>query len=149
MRTMTLGLLAILAFGCGGSDSTGPNSTANVAGTWTASLSNMSGSGVSCSSTSATTLTLTQSNTTFSGGYSGGELTCSGPGGTFSSFVGNGTILNGQVNGNSVSFDLDTPDFHHTGTVSGNSISGSATWLIDFGAPTGEVTLSGSWGAAR
>jgi hypothetical protein len=149
MRTMRLGLLTMLAFGCGGGDSTGPNQTANVAGAWTAALSNMSGGGLSCGSSSSTTITLNQSGTTFSGGYSGGELTCTGPGGTLSFFVGNGTVLNGQVNGSSVSFDLDTPDYHHTGTVSGTSMSGSASWRIDFGAPTGVVTLNGNWGAAR
>jgi hypothetical protein len=137
----------LLVLGCGG-DSTGP-STANVAGTWTASLSNMSGSGISCSSSSPTTLTLTQQNDNFSGSYSGGELTCAGPGGSASEFIGSGTVLNGQVNGSGVSMDLDTPDFHLTGTASGNSMSGTARWEIDFGQPTGVVVLNGNWGAAR
>jgi hypothetical protein len=137
----------LLVLGCGG-DSTGPSET-SVAGTWTASLSNMSGSGVSCSSTSPTTLTLSQQNQTFSGSYSGGELTCSGPGGTFSDFIGSGTILNGAISGTGVSMDLDTPDFHLTGNVSGNSMSGTARWEIDFGQPTGVVVLNGNWGAAR
>lgn len=139
-----LGFLALAA--CG--DSTGPSS-ANVAGTWTASLSNMSGSGISCSSTSPTTISLSQQGTTFSGSYTGGEMTCTGPGGTFSDFIGSGTVLNGTLNGNSVSMDLDTPDFHLTGTVSGTSMSGTARWVIDFGQPTGVVTLDGNWGAAR
>jgi len=146
MRRSLLGLLAIL-LACGGDDSTGPST--NVAGTWTASLSNMSGSGISCSSTSPTTITISQQSTTFSGSYSGGELTCTGPGGTASEFIGSGTILNGTLNGNSVSMDLDTPDFHLTGTVSGSSMSGTAQWVIDFGQPTGVVTLNGNWGAAR
>jgi hypothetical protein len=135
----------LLVLGCGGDDSTGPS--ASVAGTWTASMTNMSGSGVSCSSTSPTTLTITQSNATFSGSYSGGELTCSGPGGTVSEFVGSGTILNGTLNGNDVSMDLNTPDFHLDGTVSGNSMSGIARWEVDVGAQT--VVLNGNWGAAR
>ena len=137
----------LLVLGCG-SDSTGPGGV-NLAGTWTASLSNMSGSGVSCSSSSPTTLTLSQQGDSFTGAYSGGELTCNGPGGTASEFVGSGTILNGQLNGNNVSMDLDTPDFHLTGSVSGASMSGTARWEIDFGQPTGVVVLNGNWGAAR
>jgi hypothetical protein len=143
-------LLALLAFSlaCGGDDSTGPSS-ANVAGTWTASLSNMSGSGVSCSSTDPTTLNITQQGATFSGSYNGGEITCTGPGGSFSDFIGSGTILNGTVDGNRVDMDLDTQDFHLTGTVSGASMSGTAVLRLDLGQPLGVVTLNGNWGAAR
>jgi hypothetical protein len=140
-------VLTTLLGGCGGSDSTAPNPTANVSGTWTASLSNMSGSGASCSTTESTTLTLDQDGTTFSGHYSGGELTCTGPGGTSSDPVGTGTIINGNVSGNRVSFDLDTPDFHLTGTISGNSMSGTARWVIDLGSQV--VTLNGNWGASK
>ncbi len=145
MRLLPGLVLSVFVVACGG-DSTGPGTT-NVAGTWTASLSNMSGSGISCSSTSPTTLTISQQTTTFSGSYSGGELTCTGPGGTASEFIGSGTILNGNISGTGVSMDLDTPDFHLTGNVSGNSMSGTARWVLDFG--TEVVTLNGNWGAAR
>jgi hypothetical protein len=137
--------LLILVVACGG-DSTEP-STLSIAGSWTASLSNMSGSGIACSSTSPTSLTLNQQGNSFSGSYSGGELTCTGPGGTFANAVGSGTVLNGNLNGNDVAMDLDTPDFHLSGDVSGNSMSGSARWVVDLG--TQVVTLNGQWGAAR
>ena len=141
-------LLGITLAACGDDDGTGPSS-ANVEGTWSASLSNLSGGGVSCSSTIPIDVTLTQTGNTFSGSYDGGELTCTGSAGTFSTPVGSGTVINGQVSGNNISFDLDTPDFHHTGSVSGTSMSGTASWTFDFGDPTGVVTLNGNWGAER
>jgi hypothetical protein len=143
MRWSIIGLLCLVA--CGG-DSSGP-SDVSVAGTWQASLSNMSGSGLSCNSTAPTQISLNQSGDAFTGSYSGGELTCTGPGGTASDFVGSGTVLNGSLNGSSVSMDLDTPDFHLTGSVNGNSMSGNARWVIDIQGQT--IVLNGQWGAAR
>jgi hypothetical protein len=146
MRRFCLGLIGILA--CGGNDGTGPGST-TISGTWSASLANLSGSGVDCSSTSPTQLTLNQTGATFSGSYSGGELFCTAPGSTGPVSVGTGSIVNGTVSGTSLSFDLGTPDFHHEGVVSGTSMSGTAQWTLDFGIPAGEVTLDGTWQAAK
>ena len=140
-------LLGLLAACGGGDDSTGP-STANVAGSWTAALTNMSGSGITCNSTAPTALSINQQGEAFSGSYSGGEVTCMGPGGTASDFIGSGTILNGSLNGNSVSMDLDTPDFHLNGSVNGNSMSGSARMVLDLGGGQ-SIVLNGQWGAAR
>jgi hypothetical protein len=145
-RFSVIVLIGLMA--CGGDDNSGP-STADVNGDWDASLSNMSGSGIACSSITPTVLTLTGTGTTFSGTYNGGQLTCSGPGGTFTETIGSGSVINGQVNGSNLSFDLDTPDFHHTGTVSESSMSGTARWTIDFGSPIGVVELNGNWGASQ
>lgn len=134
---------------CGGDSNTEPSPTANVSGTWNASVSNLSGSGIACSSVGNTQLTLNQTGDTFSGTYSGGELTCTGPGGTASAPFGSGTVINGTVSGSDVSFDIDTPDQHFTGTASSTSMSGTTRWNIDLGAPTGVVTLNGNWGAAK
>jgi hypothetical protein len=140
---MVLGALA-----CGGDDRTGPGST-DVTGTWSASLSEMTGSGVSCNSTSPTQLVLNQTGASFSGSYQEGELFCSAPGSTGPVAVGLGSVTNGTVTGRNIAFDLDTPDFHHTGTAIGTSMSGTATWTIDFGLPLGMVTLNGSWTASK
>jgi hypothetical protein len=135
----------LLLAGCGG-DSTGP-SDANVAGTWTLSASNMSGQGVSCN-LGNTPLTISQSGGTFTGSYGPGTLTCVA--GTESASVPvHGTVVNGTVNLSAVQFDLDTQDLHHTGTVSGNSMSGTAQWSFDFGGDIGVMTLNGNWAAAR
>lgn len=145
-RFFCIAVVGVLA--CGGDNGTGPTAT-DVTGAWSTSLSNMSGGGVSCNSTAPTQLTLNQAGTSFSGSYSGGELFCSGPGGTGSIPVGSGSVINGTLSGGNLSFDLDTPDFHHTGSVSGTSMSGTAQWTMDFGIPVGVVTLNGSWGAAK
>jgi hypothetical protein len=145
MRRFCIGLIGLLA--CGDDDGTGPG-LAEVAGTWSASLS-MTGDGVNCSSSDPTQLTLTQTGATFSGSFSGGELFCTAPGSTGAVPIGSGSVINGTVSGSTISFDLDTPDFHHEGSVSGNSMSGTVEWVIDFGLPSGEVTLNGTWEAER
>lgn len=145
MRILSAVTVLLMA-ACGG-DGTGPNS-ADVTGTWSASVSNMNGSGVSCTSTSPTLLALTQTGSAFAGSYDGGVVSCSGPDGTFSSPLGSGAVLNGEVDGRSVSFDLITPDFHHMGTVSGASMAGTAEWQAEYGT-LGVVTLNGNWTATR
>jgi hypothetical protein len=146
-RLCMIALLGVLA--CGDDDGSGP-STTEISGSWSATLTNMSGDGVLCNSTTPTLLTLTQTGTTFTGSYSGGSLTCSGPGGATTLPIGTGAVVNGAITGSAVSFDLDTPDFHHEGTVSGTtSMSGDATWTIDFGPPNGVVTLDGTWQATK
>ena len=144
LRSVVAACLLLAA--CGG-DNTGP-SNVNVTGTWSASLTNFSGSGASCNATGIT-LQLSQSGTSFAGTYAGGTFVCSGPGGSGQFAGSSGIIINGTVSGSAVSFNVDTPDSHFSGTVSGNSMSGQGTERIDFGAPTGVVTLSGSWGAAK
>jgi len=142
-----LGALAVLGlFGCGGGDSTGP-SNARVGGAWTFTATNLSGSGVSCAFGGAP-MTLTQSGTTFSGTYGPGTMTCTAGGQPVSGQF-QGTIVNGTVDGNAVAFDLDTQDFHQTGSVNGNSMSGTARWTFDLGGSVGVVVLNGNWSAAK
>jgi hypothetical protein len=45
--------------------------------------------------------------------------------------------------------DFDTPDFHLTGNVSGNSMSGTVRVETEYGQPTGVVVLNGNWDAER
>jgi hypothetical protein len=147
-RSCMIALLGVLA--CGDDDGSGPSTPVEITGSWSTTLSNLSGDGVLCNSTTPTLLTLTQTETALTGSYSGGSLTCSGPGGTATLPVNTGSVINGQVTGNQVSFDLGTQDFHHEGTVSGTtSMSGDATWTIDFGPSVGSVTLTGTWAATR
>ena len=131
---------------CGGG-ATGPR-VPNVNGTWSLSLTNLSGSGISCSA-SGTTMNLTQTGATFSGSYSGGTFTCVGGGESFSTQLGTGSVIDGAIGGNSVSFELDSPDFPLAGTISGRSMSGTCTMRVDLGEPYGVITLAGNWGAAE
>ena len=139
-------VLAAVVGACGGGDSTGP-SDANLAGVWTLSATNMSGQGVSCS-LGPTPVTISQSGGTFTGTYGPGTVTCFA-GSQSASVDIQGTIVSGTVDVNAVQFDLDTQDVRHSGTVSGNSMSGTARWTFDLGGSVGVVTLNGNWAAAR
>ena len=146
-RNLYLVAFTLVLGGCGG-DSTGPNTTANVAGTWSATITNLAGSGISCF-TSAFPVTLTQTGNTFTGSYGAGTITCSGNGQQLSENTPGGVIVDGTVSGSQVAFDLDTQDAHQTGTISGNSMSGTSIWRLDLGSPTGVITLNGNWSAVR
>lgn len=140
---LVVALFAIV--GCGGGD-TGP-STANISGTWSYAATNLVGGGITCSA-AGTTLTLSQSGATFSGSYAGGTLTCSAPGvAPQSSPVGSGIVVSGNVGVTSVSFNFDTSDWSNTGTISGNSMSGTAHVIVTDGTNT--LTLTGNFAAAR
>jgi hypothetical protein len=140
MRKSTV--VALLGIVACGSDHVGPS--AGLAGTWSMSLSNMNSVGVSCYTNIPIQLTLSQTGTTFSGSQTGGQVTCSTPSGIIVDNLIPGEVLNGTLNGSSVSFDFDGPAFHHTGTISGTSMSGTASWTYVSG-----LTLNGSWSAVK
>lgn len=139
-----LPLIAVVVFAACGGDSSGPGT--NVSGSWLYSVSNLSSGSVTCSS-SGTTLSITQSGSTFSGSYSGGTLTCNTPSGSSSVAIGGGAVVSGSISGNSVSFNLDTSDWHNSGTMTGGSMSGTVTVYLTVDGTT--YTLTGNFGAAR
>jgi hypothetical protein len=140
----------VLACGGGESAGLGPPPT-TVDGGWNFTIQNLhatiQGSLLTCKVTGAT-VTLTQTGTDFSGTYSGGTMTCTYQGQS-QSFAIAGDVVNGILIGNAVSFDLDAPDFHFTGTAGQNSMSGTCTLTADFGSPIGVVVLNGSWRLSR
>ncbi|MFL5476691.1 MAG: hypothetical protein ACJ8A6_13450 [Gemmatimonadales bacterium] len=153
-------LLALLgAIAACGEDPTGAGST-DVSGQWHIVFPNMSGSGVSCSSASGD-MSLSTSGATFSGTYGPIILSCTSATGPFQDTL-QGAVVNGTLGVNAVSFDLDTPAFHQTGTTNGcipgecevpsgprpTSFNGTAHWTIDRGGGQA-VTLDGNWSAAR
>ncbi|MEN8376962.1 MAG: hypothetical protein ABFS34_16160, partial [Gemmatimonadota bacterium] len=143
-RLAVLVLMAAAAAGCG-DDPTGP-STPNVAGAWSYAATNVTAATVTCSFTNVS-LSLTQSGTTFSGTYSGGLLSCSAPGASFSEPIGGGPVASGTINGTSVTFDMDSSDWRNTGTISGNSMSGTVNVrVVVEGVP---IVLTGNFSAAR
>jgi hypothetical protein len=139
-RSVPIIVIAATLFACGGGDSQAPK-LADVAGPWKATWTNMSGAGHSCSAT--LTMALTHQGTSFSGSYNNAVVACDGQ----SSNPFTGTVLNGTVNGDQVSFDLDTTALHQTGTLSGAAMSGLATWTISNGTTT--IVLAGNWAATR
>jgi hypothetical protein len=132
---IVVALCGILA--CG-KDSSGPS--VNLTGTWSGTI-NLSGSGVGCAI--SLSMQLTQTGGAFNGTYSNGSVNCNGQ--TQSGITG--TIINGVINGSSVSFDVDDPAAHQTGTVSGNSMNGTARWTLNTQA--GTVVLTGTWSATK
>jgi len=148
-RTTAFAAMIVLAACGGGGDSTGPAAD-NMDGDWKGSVTNLVGSGLTCSATGVT-LSLSESSGSFGGTYYVTKFSCSSSSGSASSGPAQGSIVNGSHVGTDVSFDMDTPDFHFTGTHSANvrSMSGSTTWTVDVGPPTGTVTLNGSWSVSR
>src|SRR5881392_2913124 len=142
-----LAVLSVLVAACG-KDASGP-SLPKLNGSWSGNWWNLSGGGLSnCETAGGLQLSITQNGATFTGGYSSGTIGCNG------SIIGTfpaGKIVNGSVNGSAVTLDLDTPDYHQTGTIiadPGTRMSGTATWrYVD---STGTVhLLTGNWGASQ
>jgi hypothetical protein len=138
-RWLGLLVVALAAGGCSGDGPTGSNTT-SVAGTWTYSVTNLSGGGLSCN-ISGVLLTLTQNGSNFQGTYTGGTLSCAGLGS--SGFTG-GSVVSGTVAGNAVTFNFDDADYHHTGTATSGSMTGSAILKLD-----ATTTLAGTFSATK
>lgn len=141
-----LSLLPALPAGCGGGDSTGP--AEDLTGDWTYAATDLAGSGVSCSVASLI-LTLRQSGGTFAGSGNGGTLSCQSAADTASTTLDGVSVVNGRVSGQAVWFDFGSSDLHQSGSISGATITGAATWRLDLGSPTGVIVLSGPFSAAR
>lgn len=138
--------------GCGG-DSMGPEGTSlpQVGGSWTYAAPNMTGTlsggaSVTCSFSNVP-ITISQTGSTFTGSTNGGSFICSAVGVSDGGTFGSRIVVNGELDGSDVEFDFDGPDWHHTGSINGNSMSGQATAIIETGS--GSVVLRGSWSAAR
>jgi hypothetical protein len=129
---------------CGSSTAPGGIS---VGGHWNVTVSDLSGSGHVCNGT--LTANFTQSFNTFDGTYSGNTMTCVTNGTSQSIGQVNGTVTDGKVDGQSVTFSLDNTPDTFTGTVNVSHISGALTWTADFGDGNGPVTLNGSWVATK
>ena len=139
----TPGLVVLTILACGGDEIPSAPRVPDVAGVWTANWSNLNTNGLSCLA-SGVHLTLTQYGTRFSGTYNSGTLACN------DSVMGtpNGMVVNGLLNGNGVTFQLDTPNLQQGGELSGSSMNGTAVWLVA-GTNGQPVTLVGTWMATR
>ena len=126
----------------------GGSGRADVSGDWIYNATNLATLGMSCN-VSNVVLSLQQSDSTFTGTYAGGEIVCFVPGEPAEPReFGSGVVLNGLVRGDSVFFDLDTPDWRSRGRLSGTSISGETAVRINLGID-GEIFLLGPFGAVK
>jgi hypothetical protein len=159
----------------GGSDPAGPQN-ANVAGTWDYDATNLSGSvagfSVSCAVRDAVLL-LDQQGTSFSGTRDAGILECVGEGKQDEVRLdAPNPIRGGQVSGNQIKFGYIGPfnvpflvtflqevtgatigavtaSYDHSGTASGNSMSGTIAVEAGFGPNVGVLSMTGNWSATR
>lgn len=149
LRRLGLACLALVVLSaCGGSD--GPTSprTVDLSGTWRIAFTNLSGSGITCNTT-AIDYFVTQTGTTFSATSNSTYIfTCTDGIDTVSDTATGAIISNGHVNGSAIDFDLATTSAHQTGTVTGNSVSGSSTWTLDLGG-SGTLVLRGQFGGVK
>ena len=115
---------------------------ASLTGSFSYSVSNLQGSGQTCS-VSGMTLNLTQEGTQLTGTTTAGTIVCTGG----SAGLPATTIVNGSVNGSTVLFGFQSLPAQHNGTLSGNTIAGTVNVSVPFGPVV--ATLSGQFTATR
>jgi hypothetical protein len=141
-RMSLLPVLGALA-GCGGDSGGLAVEAADVTGSWNAVWQGLNGPGVSCSADGGRLDLTSTGGGGFTGSFRVTTLTCNGRTGGGSS----GAVLNGNVFQDQVVFDLNDAAFHQTGRLSGEAMSGQATWTVVIdGTPH---TVTGTWNAER
>ena len=139
-RSITLCVLTA----CG--DATGVDQIPNIDGSWSYT-NTWSGGGVSCSYAPGT-LTISQTGGTFTGTLAAPDVICTIGAEPASSLGSVSNQMMGTVTADGdVTFGLGPPS--HTGRVSGNSMSGSFTFVADFFEPGTLITYTGPWTATR
>ena len=136
----------VLLAACGSDGPSGPNlgagpAIATLSGAWTMSFGDMTDGSLTCF-TDEFTVTLAQDRATFTGDFGTATLTCTNGVNTVSDQM-SGQIANGSISTSTISFDLDTPDRHQSGTWTESGISGTARWVLS------STTLTGVWSASR
>jgi flagellar biosynthesis protein FliR len=113
---------------------------------WTALNGSIQGNTYSCSAD--LTFAISQTDATFSGFQTGlGSLTCGVNGTATTNPVAAENLVAGTISAQTVSFALNSVFGDNTGTITGNTMSGDATWSLAFG--DNQVTLVGTWTATR
>lgn len=143
MRRLSAVLITLLLAACGsdGDGGSGPDPV-TVDGNWVLAVPTLNGGGLSCSATGMTMSLAMSGEAAFSGSHTTGTLTCTGNDPV--PFTA-GPILNGVLDGHSVSFDFDDASFHFTGTVNDAETSMTGTTTLNL---SGSV-INGTWTATR
>jgi len=139
------GLVLVSTLGCGEGDPAEPLLPADVGGRWQFRFGLMTGPGVRCGPY-AIEYVITQSGNTFTGVVdSGYSISCS-EGGMPEHITS--SISDGEVAGNSVTFELAMGEAEYVGTVEGDAMNGSSTWTYVVN-PHGTVVATGAFEAER
>jgi hypothetical protein len=141
---------SVLGLGaCGdGGGGTGPSGDVTVTGSWTFSATNLTIAGAPGRCSLYGRLDLAQTGTTVSGTYTFTHLSCTGPQGTVTETgPWSGSIVDGTVSGNQIHFHFDTTDIDQHGTVSGQTMTGTCTWVASMNGTS--YTMTGAWTATR
>ena len=140
-------LLAAVVLGCGGDDPSGPKSE-DIHGTWRVSYYSMTFGNFACD-VDPVDYVITQFGPTFSGTSSATwAVNCSNGADAISqTFVG-GTIYEGSIDGDQITFYIPEAAAILEGTMSGTSMIGTAMWLLDVGGGT-RVLLYGYFSGER
>lgn len=119
----------------------------SIGGHWAVSVTNLSGGSHVCNG--SLDANFAQSLNSFNGTYASNTITCVTNGTTTALGIASGNVTDGKVNGQSISYSLDSDPIQFTGTVNVSTMSGAVSWTKDFGDGNGPVTLSGSWSAQK
>lgn len=150
---MALASLAFLALGCDGDGGTTPPEVIDIRGTWSYSSLDLVGGPITCQVTGIEA-TLTQDGSSFTGTTQGGMVTCQSGDASGSQDLSPFAITNGTISGSSITFTIEDEgqvvNFTHTGTVSGDTMSGNVTAQFELPPPYSfPVSLTGTWTATR
>jgi hypothetical protein len=131
----------------------------DLTGRWTYRATDLRGTEVTCS-TSDVVLTLVRTpgsisvDARFDGSAFAFSMDCRrGEQTARLMFTGGTSVANGEVEDGAVAFDFVAPDFIHTGTISGDVMSGTVATRLDLSqspfSQVGIVNLIGEWEAVR
>ncbi len=138
MKCSTILLVVAAALG-GCSSSTSPS---DIAGTWSLNATNLTGAGGTC--TLNGTVQFTQNGTNLGGNLPGGGVmvNCTSTTGTSTAVSTGNDVIMGFVNGNGVSFNLDTGSVIASGNVTGGNTMSGSTIVVWY--PHSSINVTGS-----
>lgn len=117
MRERWLALGCLVAAACGGSDGAGPTTSHDLVGSWSYDMPDLQdGHGLTCT-ISGPVLALAQSGVAFSGNVSGGTEACMDNGTPFGGNMESAVVLDGRIQGDSVSFYVESTIWRSVGTL--------------------------------
>ncbi len=143
-RTVLCVAASMVLAACGSSTAPGGIS---IGGHWNIAVTNLSGGGHVCNG--SLDANFAQSLNSFNGTYSNESVMCTTSGTPVPIGQASGSVTDGKVDGQSISYTLDNNPITFTGTVNVSQMSGAVSWTKDFGDGNGPVTLSGAWTAQK